>query len=442
MGGPEDRLIDIFRSVIEAADPYDAVARQGDEILARYNKGRYKRFFVLGFGKAVSPMLRALTDGMGGVVTAGVAITKRGYQVEAGPAYPIDVYEAGHPLPDEAGLRATMEAIRLAKTFDDETFLVCLISGGGSALLVAPYTGISLREKQETTDLLLKAGADIYELNAVRKHASLVKGGRLAEIAGRATIESLILSDVMGDPLDVIASGPTAPDSTTYADALAVIEKYRLDARIPRGLFHLLTEGAHGRVPETPKEGNPLFRKVTNRIVGSNKSAVEAGKRKALRLGFEATLLSTEVRGEAREMGLWLAEKVKATRALRGGPSGTGKRICLISGGETTVTVRGQGLGGRNMELALAFALEIAGVEGVTLLSAGTDGSDGPTDAAGAIVDGHTIARARAAGLDPDSYLADNDSYHFFLKTGGLFVTGPTGTNVMDVQIVLLDGDA
>ena len=441
MKGPEDRLVDIFRDLIEAADPYDAVARYGDEILARYEKGRYKRFFVLGFGKAVSPMLRAITDRVGSFITGGVAITKHGYPIEAGCAHRIGVYEAGHPLPDEAGLRATAEAVRLAKTFDNETFLVCLISGGGSALLVAPYTGISLKEKQETTDLLLKAGADIYELNAVRKHASLVKGGRLAEIAGLATIESLILSDVMGDPLDVIASGPTAPDSTTYADALYVIEKFRLDAKIPRSLFHLLTEGARGRVPETPKEGNPLFRRVRNRIVGSNRSAIEAGRRKALQLGLEATVLSTEVRGEAREMGRWLAEKVKATKGLEGRrPPGAGKPVCLIAGGETTVTVKGQGLGGRNMELALAFALEIEGEEGITLLSAGTDGSDGPTDAAGAIVDGHTVARARQAGLDPGAYLANNDSYHFFQKAGGLFVTGPTGTNVMDVQLVLLDG--
>ncbi len=433
-------MVDIFRSVIQGADPYDAVARYGDEILTRYKNGRYKRLCVLGFGKAVSPMLRAVTDRMGSFISGGVAIMKHGYPAESGCAYRINVYEAGHPLPDEAGLRATMGAIRLAKTFDNETLLVCLISGGGSALLVSPYTGISLKEKQETTDLLLKAGADIYELNAVRKHASLVKGGRLAEIAFPATIESLILSDVMGDPLDVIASGPTAPDSTTYADALRVVEKFRLDARIPRSLFHLLIEGARGRVPETPKEGNPLFRRVRNRIVGSNKSAIEAGRRKALQLGLEATLLSTEVRGEAREMGRWLAEKAKAAGGLQRRTTGAGRPICLIAGGETTVTVKGRGLGGRNMELALAFALEIEGEEGITLLSAGTDGSDGPTDAAGAIVDGHTISRARLAGLDPEGYLADNDSYHFFQRTGDLFITGPTGTNVMDVQFVLLEG--
>ena len=439
MKGPQDRLVDIFHDIIEAADPYDAVARCGDEILARYEKGRYKRFFVLGFGKAVSPMLRAITDRVGSSITGGVAITKHGHPVEACRAQAVGVYEAGHPLPDEAGLRATAKAVRLVRTFDDKTFLVCLISGGGSALLVAPYTGISLKEKQETTDLLLKAGADIYELNAVRKHVSLVKGGRLAEIAGLATIESLILSDVVGDPLDVIASGPTAPDSTTYADALCVIEKFRLDERIPPSLFRLLTEGARGSVPETPKEGSPLFRRVRNRIVGSNRSALEAGRRKALQRGLEATLLSTEVRGEARETGRWLAEKAKATKGLVRQPPGAGKPICLITGGETTVTVKGQGLGGRNMELALAFALEIEGEEGITLLSAGTDGSDGPTDAAGAIVDGRTALRAREIGLDPRAYLANNDSYHFFQKAGGLFVTGPTGTNVMDVQLMLID---
>ena len=440
MTGPRDRLTDIFRAVIEAADPYEGVLRRGDEILAKYRKGRYKRLFVFGFGKAVPPMLRAIADKMGSLVTGGVAIAKRGCPAQAGKALSVRAFEAGHPLPDEAGLRATMEAVRLARTFDDETFLICLISGGGSALLVAPYTGVSLKEKQEATELLLKAGADIRELNAVRKHASLVKGGRLAEIAAPATIESLILSDVIGDPLDVIASGPTAPDSPTYGDALRVIEKYRLDGKVPRALFHLLAEGARGRVPETPKKGSPVFERTTNVIVGSNKSAIEAGRRKAARLGFEAAVLSTEVRGEARAAGRWLAEKAKEAKGFEGRKADAGKPLCLISGGETTVAVKGRGLGGRNMELALAFALEIEGEEGITLLSAGTDGGDGPTDAAGAIVDGQTATRARQAGLDPKAYLEENDSYGFFRGSAGLFVTGPTGTNVMDVQIALIEG--
>ena len=436
MSEAEVLLTAVFADALAAADPYDAVARHGDELLSRYEKGGFTRLYVLAFGKAVAPMLRAVTDRMGEKLTGGIAITKHGYRVDC-KSDRIAVHEAGHPLPDEAGLRATMEAMKLARTFDEKTLLVCLISGGGSALLVAPYTGITLAGKQETTDLLLKAGADINELNAVRKHASMVKGGRLAEIAYPAAVESMILSDVMGDPLDVIASGPTAPDSTTYADALKVIEKFGLADKAPPAILSLFREGVAGRVPETPKQGNPVFDKVRNTIVANNRAAIEAAQWKAGRLGFTARVLSTNVSGEAADMGRWLAGQARAARA--GAQAAGGERLCLISGGETTVTVRGRGLGGRNTELALAFALEVEGEEGIALLSAGTDGSDGPTDAAGATVDGATAVRARSAGIDPEKYLADNDSYHFFEKAGGLFRTGPTGTNVMDVQIMLVD---
>ena len=277
-------------------------------------------------------------------------------------------------MPDENGLRATMEAVRMMRTLDEATLLVCLISGGGSALLVAPYPGISLKEKQETTDLLLKAGADIGELNTVRKHISMVKGGRLAEIAFPATIESLILSDVIGDRLDVIASGPTAPDGTTYADAQGVIEKFGLSARSPRSLLHLLTQGAKGLVPETPKEGDRVFQRVTNTIIGSNRDAIEAGRQRARILGLDVTV-SRPGSGERRgTLAAGSRERPQeAGQRAPGGLPGTGKAVCLVSGGETTVTVKGGGLGGRNMELALAFALEIEGREGVTL-SLGGDG--------------------------------------------------------------------
>lgn len=238
----------------------------------------------------------------------------------------------------------------------------------------------------------------------------------------------------------MIASGPTAPDGTTYGDALQVIEKYGLDTQVAPNLLHLLREGAAGRAPETPKAGNPVFLRVRNRVVGNNGAALEAARRRAAELGFDAAIVSGEVRGEAREVGRRLAEAALAARGAGARlPGGTGKARCLISGGETTVTVRGQGLGGRNMELALAFALEVEGAEGIALLSAGTDGTDGPTDAAGAIVDGRTAGEARARGIVPEKYLAHNDSYHFFEKAGGLFRTGPTGTNVMDIQVMLVE---
>ena len=434
---PKDLLIDIFQSALRAVDPYRATARHVDEIISIYEKGLYKRLVIIGFGKAVSPMVRAINDEMGQWITEGVAITKYGHTTETEKDGRIRIYEAGHPLPDENGLRATEEVIRLLRGFDERTLAVCLISGGGSALLVAPYNGISLAEKVKTTDLLLKAGADIDELNTVRKHISKVKGGRLAELAFPGAIKSLILSDVINDRLDVIASGPTAPDRTTYSEALKVIEKYRLEPEIPPKVIDVLKKGVQGLIAETPKEGDPVFQKVHNRIIGSNRDALEAARIRAVALGYESEIISTELMGEAREVGRWLAKKaVEYKEAL--GPS-PGRKICLLSGGETTVTVKGPGKGGRNMELALSFAVEAAGRLGIALLSAGTDGTDGPTDAAGAIVDGQTTARARARGIDPMDYLNNNDSYHFFNQLEELFITGPTRTNVMDIQIILLN---
>ena len=433
---PKDLLIDIFQSALRAVDPYRATARHGQEILSLYEKGHYDRLIILGFGKAVSPMMRAITDGMGERITGGVVITKYGHLNETDREGRVKVIEAGHPLPDENGLKATEEVIRLLRGFDERTLAVCLISGGGSALLVAPSNGISLAEKIKTTDLLLKAGADIDELNTVRKHISKVKGGRLAELAFPGAIKSLILSDVINDRLDVIASGPTAPDRTTYSEALKVIEKYRLEPETPPNVIDVLRKGLQGRLAETPKEGDPVFRKVDNRIIGSNRDALEAARIRAAALGYEAEIISTELTGEAREAGRWLAKKAVETKEAIGT---SGRKICLLSGGETTVTVKGHGKGGRNMELALSFAREVADRPGIVLLSAGTDGTDGPTDAAGAIVDGQTLSRARAMGLDPEETLKNNDSYHFFKKMDELFITGPTQTNVMDIQIMLLN---
>jgi glycerate 2-kinase len=322
------------------------------------------------------------------------------------------------------------------KTADDKTLVICLISGGGSALLVAPYPGITLDEKQRTTDLLLKAGADISELNTVRKHISKIKGGRLAEIAYPARIKSLILSDVIGDRLDVIASGPTSPDKTTYEDALKVIEKFSVSDGIPPNVLDILHRGLLGLIPETPKENSIIFRSVENIIIGSNRKALEAAETKADELNFQAKIMSAEIMGEARDVGRRLAKTALEIRDTSG--TNDGKKTCIISGGETTVTVRGAGIGGRNMELALAFAIEIEGSDGITLLSAGTDGTDGPTDAAGAIVDGATTKKAKSIGLDPCEYLENNDSYNFFRQIDALFITGPTGTNVMDIQIMVI----
>ena len=427
-------LDEIFGAALRAADPYEAVTRHLDRIAAVFPKGDFRRVFVAGFGKAVCPMARAVEEGLPGIVERGIVVTKYGHCTGCGFAR-IAVREAGHPLPDENGQKAAVEIIDLLRKADVRTLVVCLISGGGSALLVSPCEGTTLSDKQEVTGLLMKGGADIHELNTVRKHLSGVKGGRLAEAASPASVLSLIISDVIGDDLDVIASGPTSPDGSTYSEALSVIEKYGLRDRAPRRVIAALERGIRGQTPETPKTGNPLFGKVENIIVGSNRAALEAAKQQAASLGFEAEILSSGVRGEAREIGSGLAKKaigIKDTKRRD-------KPLCLISGGETTVTVTGNGLGGRNMELALSFALAIEGVGGVSFLSAGTDGTDGPTDAAGAVVDGDTVRRGEKQGAVAAEYLENNDSYRYFEKAGGLLITGPTGTNVMDVQIALLE---
>jgi glycerate 2-kinase len=433
--GHRDAIVKIFYGALRAVDPYKATALHIDRILSVFTNGDYNRVYVVGFGKAVIPMLRAIIDEIGGIITSGIVITKYGHSMHAQKSDKIKIYEAGHPLPDESGLRATREVLELLRSVDDRTLVLSLISGGGSALLVSPYDGITLEEKQRTTDSLLKAGADIYELNTVRKHSSHVKGGRLAETAYPAEVVSLILSDVINDRLDVIASGPTSPDKTTYWDAIKIIEKYRLEKEVPETVMDLLNKGSQGLVPETPKENNPVFQRVKNMIIGSNKMAINAAKNEAEALGYKATILSAEIHGEARVAARYLAKKALELKKSKNSV----RKMCLIAGGETTVSVRGLGSGGRNMETALTFALEIEGMSGITFLSAGTDGTDGPTDAAGAIVDGQTVMKARLMGINPERYLQDNDSYNFFKSIDELFITGPTGTNVMDIQITLLD---
>ncbi|HOE18619.1 MAG TPA: glycerate kinase [Syntrophorhabdaceae bacterium] len=441
MDTPREQAVKIFNAALKSADPYSAVAIHADAISSFYKDRHCSRLYVVGFGKASVPMARALTDGAGAIISGGIIIAPYGQKITGDEIGKIKVCEARHPLPDENGMKAAAGILSLLKDLDDRALVVCLISGGGSALLVSPCSGITLEEKQETTGLLLKAGASIHELNAVRKHLSDVKGGRLAMAAHPAHIISLILSDVIGDSLDVIASGPTSPDSTTYADALEVIKKYGIDEKVPVNVINVLNRGLQGIVAETPKEGNPVFEKVENTIIGGNKNAIEAARTEAVRLEFDATVISAEVQGEAADAGRWLAKKaIEIIKRRKGEAVAEGEKgpVCLVSGGETTVTVTGSGFGGRNTELALAYAMEIEGEKEITFLSAGTDGADGPTDAAGAIVDGNTVKRAKAMGIDPGQYLKNNDSYNFFKTTGDLFITGLTGTNVMDIQVALI----
>jgi len=429
--------VDIFNAAVRAVEPYRLVKHYANYISAVYTKDNCNRLYLVSFGKAAYAMARALTENIPEIITKGIVITKYGH-VQGGTLHGnIDIFEAGHPVPDAKGLAATIHVMDMLKNTDSKTLIVCLISGGASALLTAPLDNISLSEKQQITELLLRSGADINELNTVRKHISAIKGGRLAEIAYPSRLISLILSDVIGDPLDVIASGPTSPDETTYDDAVAVIEKYGLGNMIPGRIWSVLLDGAKGFINDTPKKGNMVFERVENIIIGSNKMAIDAAEKEAIRLGFDTTILTYQLKGDVREAAKWLAGKVSETLNVKSETKN--KKICLISGGETTVNVKGNGVGGRNMELALAFAIEIDGAEGVTLVSAGTDGTDGPTDAAGALVDGTTVKRANEQNLDPDTYLKNNDSYTFFKNTGELLITGSTGTNVMDLQIIAIE---
>jgi glycerate 2-kinase len=423
----------IFRCALAAVDPEQAVLRECASLRTRFQAGKFERLLVIGFGKAAWPMARAIDASLSELPATGVIVTKYGHRGE-GQLARIRCLEAGHPLPDANGVKAAEEIIRLAAEADERTLAVILISGGGSALLVSPFPGITLVDKQQTTELLLKSGADIRELNMVRKHLSRVKGGRLAELLNPAASISLILSDVLGDPLDVIASGPTVPDPSTYGGALAVLERYRLAQNVPVAVDRHLRAGMDGFSPETPKESAAAFLNTEHRIIGNLAIALDGAKRCAEALGLKVEPVSAEITGEAREAGKLLARKAREAKQ-----SGGRLPVCLLSGGETTVTVTGAGTGGRNMELALGFAREIGGTSGITLLSAGTDGNDGPTDAAGAFADGMTVPRGRAKGLDLAKYLAANDSYNYFQEEGGLFITGPTGTNVMDLQIVVIE---
>lgn len=432
----------VQEAALAAVDPAEAVRRnvrrEGDELRIgerTYRLDEYERIFVVGGGKASAPMAAALAEILGDRLTAGLINVKHGYTLAEGELRGIELVEAGHPTPDEAGLRGAQRIAEMLEGLTEKDLVICVISGGGSALLTLPAPGISLADVQQLTEALLRCGATINEINAVRKHISRLKGGNLARLAHPAQVVSLILSDVVGSPLDVIASGPTVPDTTTFQEAHGVLEKYGLLDEVPASIVERLRAGMEGKIEETPKEGDQIFERVYNLVVGDNAIAAQAAVAKAQELGLNALLLSTYVEGEAREVAKVFAALGKEI-ARYGRP--LARPACLVAGGETTVTIRGKGKGGRNQELALSAALAIQGWEGVYIVGLATDGTDGPTDAAGAIATGSTVARARELGLDAEAYLADNDSYHFFQALGDLIVTGPTNTNVNDLIFVFV----
>lgn len=433
-----DSALEIFRAALNAADPRAAVRRtlrrEGGRLSVgarTYDLAQIRRVFVVGFGKASGAMGQAVEEVLGDRIESGWISVKYGH---GAPLRKIHLHEAGHPLPDDNSLLGARRILELLDQTGTDDLVICLISGGGSAILELPVAGVSLEDLRTLTDVLLRSGATINQVNTLRKHISQVKGGQLAR-RSRAPIVSLILSDVIGSPLDTIASGPTAPDATTFADALRIVEQRGVRAQLPASIVRHLERGGR-EIPDTPKVGDTAFERVQNVVIADNSIACEAALRAARDRGFNALLLSTYVQGEAREVAKVLAAIAKEIAASE---HPVARPACVVAGGETTVTVRGDGKGGRNQELALAAAIELADMEDVLILSAGTDGTDGPTDAAGAIADGSTLKRAAEKGLDARLFLARNDAYHLFEPLGDLITTGPTNTNVNDVMLVLVD---
>ncbi len=407
----------MFNAALAAADP----SRGVETALRRIDPAAFRNIYVIGGGKAGASMAKAAERVLGKRIAAGFVNVKHG---QSSPLRRIQLNPSGHPEPDAAGMQGAERIAEIAAAAGRGDLVICLISGGASALMPLPAEPVTLDEKRAVTSLLLAAGADIHEMNAVRKHLSRIKGGQLAKLAWPARVETLALSDVVGDDLDVIGSGPTAPDRSTFADARAVLERYRIWKRVPRAVRQRIAgEG----LAETPKPGDAIFRRVRNRIIGGNRIALAAAARRARELGYRTQILSSEIVGETRDVARMHAAILREA-ARRAGAQ------CIASGGETTVTIRGDGLGGRNQEFALAAAIDIAGLPNALIFSAGTDGSDGPTDAAGAQADGSTLAR----NPDAHAFLDANDSYHYFEALGDLIKTGPTHTNVMDLHLMLL----
>jgi len=433
---------EILDAGIRAADPEEAVKRSlriaGEDLLAgpdlRLSLSDFDRVLVVGAGKASASMGKAVEDLLGDRIDGGLVCVKHGHGL---PLRRIRIAEAAHPLPDRAGEEAAKKIVGLLESAGERDLVISCISGGGSALLPAPAPPMTLGQKEEITRKLLASSADIHEINAVRKHLSFTKGGNLMRAAYPAFVINLMLSDVIGDDPGTVASGPFAPDRSSFQDALEVLRRYRLLETAAPEIATRLREGADGRIPENPKEGEYIFNRVWHGVVGSNIRSLCAGAEKAAKLGYRTLILSSSIAGDTVQAALFhaaLAEEIHLT----GNP--VKPPACLLSGGETTVEVRGEGMGGRNQHFALALVQKASKLPNTLFLSAGTDGTDGPTDAAGAIVDSRTMERSRSMGMDYKLFLQNNDSYRFFSKLGDLIVTGPTRTNVMDMRLVLVGG--
>lgn len=440
------RILPVLEAALHAVDPGPAVSRalrrEGSRLVvgdASYDLDRLEHVYLLGCGKAAVAMGLAAAEILDDRLAAGALVTKHGHAAGAGALPPtVAVLEAGHPVPDAAGVQAAQRIAALAQQATAADLVLCLVSGGGSALLTLPAQGLALADLQATTAALLRCGASIDEINTLRKHLEQLKGGQLARLASPAAVASLVLSDVVGSPLDVIASGPTVADRSTWDEAWAIVQRYELAPDLPALVVQRLRAGLDGQLPDTPKPGDPLFQRSQTAVVADNALAAQAALAKARSLGFDAQVLSTFVEGEAREVAQ-VVVALGREAAAHGRPAAP--PACLLLGGETTVTLRGEGCGGRNQELALAAALALARIpqgQRIVVASLATDGSDGPTDSAGGLADGGTVARGRAAGLDAAAHLAANDAYPFLQASGDLLRTGPTQTNVNDLIVVFV----
>ncbi|WP_094228088.1 glycerate kinase type-2 family protein [Methanolobus psychrotolerans] len=427
----------IMSGAISAVEPsaciYRAVKKEGRSIIINtrsYDLSLYCNIYAIAFGKAAIPMSKAIEDILGDSLAGGIAVTKHGF---GGPLTKMKVYESGHPMPDENSVAAGKTVHDFLERTDEKDLILFLISGGGSALITLPRKGVSITDIVKLTDSLMRAGATIDELNTVRKHICSIKGGGLAKMAYPSESVSFILSDVVGDPLDVIASGPTVPDTSTFSEFNELVERYNL--KLSPAVSGLLEDGLEGVIEETPKSGALVFEKTSNYLVGNNALALHEAEKRASELGYNTMVLTSSIVGEAREVAKVFAAIAREER-LRSTPLPL--PVCILAGGETTVTMKGKGTGGRCQELALSFGIEVPDLKGVLLLAAGTDGNDGTTDSAGAFADGGTVQRGKDVQLDARRYLQDNDSYAYLKETGDLIVTGPTGTNVMDIYIIIV----
>jgi glycerate 2-kinase len=431
--------LESLESALNAADPRQIIksklSLRGSTLQVNshsFNLKKFRDIYVIGGGKASGSMAEALEELLGNRIKSGLINVPRGTKNKTKR---IKLHQASHPIPDETGVEGTRQMMGIAEQAEKDDLIICLISGGGSSLMPLPRGEVSIADKKEITNALLKSGATINEINTVRKHISDFKGGWLAKKAYPATVLNLILSDVVGDPLDFIASGPTVPDSTTFSDAIKVLKKHGLWNETPASIRKVLSEGEKGLIPETPKADDEAFKKVVNVVVGNNRFASLAACECLKSGGLNTLLLSATLEGEARHVGVVLAS-IAHEVFVSGNP--VSRPAGIVAGGETTVTVTGKGSGGRNQEIALAALQKLRNIDGIVVASLSTDGIDGPTDAAGAIADGRTLARAMKTGLAPEEYLVNNDSYHFFSKLGDLIFTGPTGTNVNDISIIVV----